>query len=68
MLPLAARLLHHREQGVRRTADLTYKQLANGKVISPTCTNLLIVRKDLDLDRALIVQFVELAKRFFAGV
>lgn len=47
---------------------LTYKQLANGKVISPTCANLLIVRKDLDLDRKLIVQFVELAKRFFVGV
>ena len=47
---------------------LTYKQLAGGKVISPTCTNLLIVRKDLDLDRQLILQFVELAKRFFTGV
>lgn len=47
---------------------LTYKQLAAGKAITSTCTNCLIVRKDLDLDRALIVQFVEMAKRFFAGV
>ena len=47
---------------------LTYKQLAAGKAITPTCSHFLIVRKDLDLDRALIVQFVELAKRFFAGV
>lgn len=47
---------------------LTYKQLASGKAISPTCNNLLIVRKDLDLDRKLIVQFGQLAKRFFTGV
>ena len=47
---------------------LTYKQLAAGKAISPTCNNLLIVRKDLDLDRKLIVQFGQLAKRFFTGV
>jgi len=47
---------------------LTYKQLAAGKTISPTCNNLLIVRKDLDLDRKLIVQFGQLAKRFFTGV
>jgi hypothetical protein len=65
---MAASLLHHREQGVRRTADLTYKQFAEGRAITPAYSNLHIVRKDLDLDRALIVQFVELAKRFFAGV
>lgn len=47
---------------------LTYKQLAAGKAITPTCNNLLIVRKDLDLDRKLIVQFGQLAKRFFTGV
>ncbi|MBX2972001.1 MAG: hypothetical protein KF797_02760 [Flavobacteriales bacterium] len=47
---------------------LTYKQLTAGKAISPTCNNLLIVRKDLDLDRKLIVQFGQLAKRFFTGV
>ena len=47
---------------------LTYKQLAAGKAITPTCNNLLIVRKDLDLDRKLIVQFGHLAKRFFTGV
>lgn len=47
---------------------LTYKQLAAGKVITPTCNNLLIVRKDLDLDRLLIVRFGQLAKKFFTGV
>lgn len=47
---------------------LTYKQLAAGKSISPTCNNLLIVRKDLGLDRKLIVQFGQLANRFFTGV
>lgn len=47
---------------------LTYKQLEAGKAITPTCNNLLIVRKDLDLDRKLIVQFGQLAKRFFSGV
>ncbi|MBK9273034.1 MAG: hypothetical protein IPM49_00650 [Flavobacteriales bacterium] len=47
---------------------LTYKQLASGKAITPTCTNLLIVRKDLDLDRKLIVEFGQVAKRFFSGV
>lgn len=47
---------------------LTYKQLAAGKAITATCNNLLIVRKDLDLDRKLIVQFGQLAKRFFTGV
>ncbi len=47
---------------------LTYKQLAAGKVISPACNNLLIVRKDLDLDRKLIVQFGQVARKFFTGV
>lgn len=47
---------------------LTYKQLSSGKAISPTCNNLLIVRKDLDLDRRLIVKFGQLAKPFFTGV
>jgi hypothetical protein len=47
---------------------LTFKQLAAGKAITPACNNLLIVRKDLDLDRELIVQFGALAKRFFTGV
>ena len=47
---------------------LTYKQLEAGKAITPTCNNLLIVRKDLDLERKLIVQFGQLAKRFFSGV
>ena len=47
---------------------LTYKQLAAGKAITPTCNNLLIVLKDLDLDRMLIVQFGVLARKFFTGV
>lgn len=47
---------------------LTYKQLAAGKAITPECNNLLIVRKDLDLDRKLIVEFGQLASRFFEGV
>lgn len=46
----------------------TYKQLAADKAISPACNNLLIVRKDLDLDRKLIVQFGQLAQKFFSGV
>jgi len=47
---------------------LTYKQLAAGKAITPICNNLLIVRKDLDLDRKLIVEFGQVAKKFFTGV
>jgi len=47
---------------------LTYKQLAAGKEIADTCNDLLIVRKDLDLDRLLIVQFGLLAKKFFTRV
>lgn len=47
---------------------LTYKQLSLGKVITPTCNNLLIKRVDLGLDRLRIVQFGQLAKKFFTGV
>lgn len=47
---------------------LTYKQLVAGKHIEPTCTNLLIKRVDLNLDRALIVQFAQIARKFFTGV
>ena len=47
---------------------LTYKQLSAGKVITPMCNNLLIVRKDLDLDRMRIVKFAQLANKFFTGV
>ncbi|HMN06729.1 MAG TPA: hypothetical protein PKD45_13490 [Flavobacteriales bacterium] len=47
---------------------LTYRQLAAGKVIEPTCNNLLIVRKDLGLDRDTIIAFIDIAKRFFKGV
>lgn len=47
---------------------LTYKQLAAGRAITPTCNNLLIVRKDLGLDRELIVRYAQVANRFFIGV
>lgn len=47
---------------------LTYKQLAAGNSIAATCNNLLIVRKDLDLDRKLIVQFGQMARKLFTGV
>jgi hypothetical protein len=47
---------------------LTYKQLAAGRAITPTCNNLLIVRKDLGLDRELIVRYAQVANRFFLGV
>lgn len=47
---------------------LTYKQLAAGRAITPTCNNLLIVRKDLGLDRQLIVRYAQVANRFFTGV
>lgn len=47
---------------------LTYKQLAAGRAITPTCNNLLIVRKDLGLDRQLIVRYAQVANRFFIGV
>ena len=47
---------------------LTYKQLAAGKAITSECNNLLIVRKDLALDRQLIVDFGLIAQKFFTGV
>lgn len=47
---------------------LTYKQLAAGRAITPTCNNLLMVRKDLGLDRELIVRYAQVANRFFTGV
>jgi len=47
---------------------LTYKQLAGGHSISPTCTNLLIKRVDLGLDKKAIMKYMVLAKKFFTGV
>jgi len=47
---------------------LTYKQLAAGRAITPTCNNLLMVRKDLGLDRQLIVRYAQVANRLFTGV
>ncbi len=47
---------------------LTWKQLAAGKAIAPDCGNLLIKRVELGLDRKLVTQFTEVARRFFSGV
>ena len=47
---------------------LTWKQLASGKAISPACNNLLIKRVELGLDRKLIVQYADIARKFFSGV
>ncbi len=52
----------------RHIKCLTYKQLAAGKAITPECNNLLIVRKDLALNRQLIVEFGQMAQKFFTGV
>lgn len=47
---------------------LTWKQLDAGKAITPDCGNFLIKRVELGLDRALVTQFNEVARRFFSGV
>jgi hypothetical protein len=47
---------------------LTYAQLASGRAFAPECSNYLIKRVELKLDRALIIKFGQLAKRFFTGV
>lgn len=47
---------------------LTWKQLSTGKAITPECTNLLIKRVELGLNRQLIVQYTEVARKFFSGV
>lgn len=47
---------------------LTWKQLATGKTITPECGNFLIKRVELGLDRDLVTQFNQVARRFFSGV
>ena len=47
---------------------LTHRQLRNGNAITPECNNLLIKRKDLGLNRDLIVQFMQIAERLFGGM
>ena len=47
---------------------LTYAQLQADKAFAPDRGNYLIKRTDLKLDRALIIKFGQLAKRFFTGV
>lgn len=47
---------------------LTYKQLATGKAITPTCNNLLVKRMDLGLDRELITKFGQVARNYSTGV
>lgn len=47
---------------------LTYKQLASGRSFSPSCTNFLIKRMALVLDRELIVKFTQLAQKFYREV
>jgi len=47
---------------------LTYRQLQNGKAISPECNNLLIKRKDLGLDREIILRFMVIAERLFRSM
>lgn len=47
---------------------LTYAQLAAGRAFALDCSNYLIKRVELKLDRELIIKFGQLAKRFFTGV
>lgn len=47
---------------------LTYRQLANGNAITPECNNLLIKRKDLGLNRNLILEFMGVSERLFRNM
>ncbi len=47
---------------------LTYRQLKNGIAITPECNNLLIKRKDLDLNREVILEFMGIAERLFRNM
>lgn len=47
---------------------LTYKQLMEGNAISPECSNLLVKRKDLGLDKNLILDFMAITQKIFNGV
>lgn len=47
---------------------LTYRQLKNGKAITPECNNLLIKRKDLGLEREMILEFMVTAEKLFRSM
>lgn len=47
---------------------ITFKELEEGKEISPTSTNYLGSRKEFDLDKQTIIQFCEFAIKFFENV
>jgi hypothetical protein len=46
---------------------LTYKQLAEGRCISPECNNLLIKRAELKLKKEIILEFMAISRKFFSG-
>lgn len=50
------------------TKCLTYKLLMEGNSISPECSNLLVKRKDLGLDKKLILNFMAITQKIFTGV
>ncbi|WP_417601051.1 hypothetical protein [Owenweeksia hongkongensis] len=47
---------------------ITYKELLDGKEISPTSRNYLGSRKEFDLDKEVIIDFCDFAVQFFEGV
>lgn len=47
---------------------ITYKELLEGKEISPTSRNYLGARKEFDLDKEVIIDFCDFAVQFFESV
>lgn len=47
---------------------ITYEELMQGKVITPTTKNYLGNRKEFDLDKDVIIQFCDFAVKFFDNV
>ena len=47
---------------------ITYKELLEGKEITPSSRNYLGSRKEFDLDKEVIIDFCEFAVQFFEGV
>lgn len=47
---------------------ITYKELMNGKEISPSTQNYLGNREEFDLDKKVIIDFCNFAVKFFEGV
>lgn len=66
------RVIHRRPRSVESSRNEAWSPVdaryPAGRAIAPTCNNLLIVRKDLGLDRNTIVEFGRIARKFFAGV